>query len=160
MRVNDAIVGSLLIGAATWIFGQAQSFPNAPGQQFGPWLFPSIAAIGLALCGAKMVFDGLRARRVVNHTWIQVPQWMQGRRAILNMLSVPLAVLFYLYFAPVLGFMPTAFIMVASLALQFGGRLLPSLATAAIIVLLIHVAFYILLRVPLPLGLLQHVMYR
>jgi putative tricarboxylic transport membrane protein len=63
-------------------------------------------------------------------------------------------VVFYIAFANTLGFFATSFIMLVALfkALRVNWR--RTLMVAAIATLLVHFAFYKLLRVPLPWGVL------
>ncbi len=60
MRLNDAVFGVILLLAAVAVFAVARGFPGMPGQNFGPALFPDLIAAGFFLCGAALVWSGLR----------------------------------------------------------------------------------------------------
>ncbi len=160
MRVNDALLGSALVVGAVLVLVHVQSFPNTPGQQFGPKHFPSVIALGLLGCGLKLGYDGLKERRATGAPWIDAPPWMRTQAAILNMAAVVAAILTYIALAPVLGFLPTSILVMTGLAIKLGGRVWTSLVIAVAVSAFIHVAFYTWLRVPLPLGLMQAVLYR
>ena len=59
MKLNDAVWGALLLLLGAVLLVHVRSFPNIPGQQVGPALFPGILAAGLATCGALLVLKGL-----------------------------------------------------------------------------------------------------
>lgn len=157
MRVNDAVLGLLLVVFAVAVALVTRGFPDMPGQRFGPRDFPNLIALGFALCGAILVVRGWRSRGRV--PWVRLGAWMTSARHLGDVAAVIGAVLFYIFAAPVLGFVPTAFVLLAALMLRLGGRPLPALAVAAAGTAVIHVAFAVWLRVPLPIGLMRHVLY-
>jgi putative tricarboxylic transport membrane protein len=67
------------------------------------------------------------------------------------------SVVFYIVAADTLGFLPTAFIVLMALFLVLRVPPLMAVTVAAIATLLVHTAFYKLLKVPLPWGLLTGV---
>jgi putative tricarboxylic transport membrane protein len=74
---------------------------------------------------------------------------------VTNFLAVCAALVLYIVAAGPLGFIPTGVILLAALFLKFGVRPVRSIVTAFVATLLIHTAFYKLLKVPLPWGLLE-----
>ena len=50
MRLNDALLGALLLGLVGWVWWLTTFFPAFPGQDYGPNLFPRILAIGIGVC--------------------------------------------------------------------------------------------------------------
>jgi putative tricarboxylic transport membrane protein len=72
----------------------------------------------------------------------------------LRALLPPGLLLFYVYAADRIGFVPTAAIMIFASALAFGAKIRVALPLAALAPIAIHLIFYKLLRVPLPPGLL------
>jgi len=66
-------------------------------------------------------------------------------------------VMFYIVAAEVLGFLPTAAIILMVLFLVLRVRPVLALVIALVAALLVHTAFYKLLKVPLPWGLLTGV---
>ena len=122
-----------------------------PGQKFGPAWFPGIIAVGLAACGAGLVFSGLRARG----DWIQLPEWVRRPRARAAVLAVLGGLVFYIAAADKLGFHLTAIAVVAAWVRVLGASWRVTIAVALVAPLIIHLAFYKGLRVPLPWGLLE-----
>jgi putative tricarboxylic transport membrane protein len=157
VRVNDAVLGLFLIAFAVAVALVTRGFPDMPGQRFGPRDFPNLIALGFAVAGAVLVRRGWRARGLV--PWVRLGAWMTSRRHLADVAAVIGAVLFYVFASPTLGFAPTAFLLLAALMLRLGGRPVPALAAAAAGAAVIHLAFAVWLRVPLPLGLMRHVLY-
>lgn len=157
MRFNDAVLGLILVAFAAAVALITRGFPDMPGQQFGPRDFPNLIAAGFAAAGLWLVVRGWRAR--ASAPWVRLGAWMTSRRHLVDVAAVIGAVLFYVFAAPALGFVPTAFLLLVALMLRLGGRPLTSLAAAAAGTAIIHLAFAVWLRVPLPLGLMKHVLY-
>lgn len=154
MRLNDALLGALLLGFAAWVWWLTGFFPAFPGQDYGPNLFPRILAAGIAGCGALLVLRGLRAggRAVTLEGWVREPA------RLLSFLFVPAAVVFYLLLSDRLGFIPTAFVILLALFLWFRARPVVALPVAAGVTLAVHWFFAGLMRVPLPRGVLDAVL--
>ena len=157
MKFNDAVWGVLfaLLGAA--ILWHVQGFPRIPGQNVGPALFPGVLAVAMLVCGAILIVSGLKARRADRGSsrWAVAPEWLRSRRHVLAFAVLVASNVFYLLAVDWLGFLPTAFVYLA--ALMWVLRVRPAIAVlvAFLMALAIHYAFYKLLRVPLPWGVLQ-----
>ena len=157
MKLNDAVWGALLLLLAATILVHVQAFGKIPGQQYGPAIFPGLVAVGLGICGAMLIWNGLVARthRREEAQWFVLAPWTRSRRHVLAF-AVTLAVnVFYILIVDRLGFIPTGIVYLAALFLVFGvsGRWI--LPLAVVLTLAIHTAFYKMLRVPLPWGVLQ-----
>ena len=63
MRVNDAIIGAVLIALAAALAFWSQSFPDIPGQQYGAAVFPTLIAVGLPGSGVLLIVSGMRQQR-------------------------------------------------------------------------------------------------
>lgn len=152
MKLNDAIFGVLLaaLGAAV-LFG-IQGYPKIPGQPVGPALFPGLIAVGLCIGGALLVLRGLR--RQAGQPWVAWDDWVRSPRHIAALAVLLGSIVFYIVAANWLGFLPTAALILLALFLVL--RVPPGRAVliAVVATLVIHFAFYKLLRVPLPWGLL------
>jgi putative tricarboxylic transport membrane protein len=151
LRLNDALLGALLIGFAGWVWWLTGFFPRFPGQDYGPNLFPRILAAGIGLCGVALVLRGLRARGPL----ISLEDWIRDPARLLSFLLMPGAVLFYVFFSDWLGFIPTAFVLLLTLFLWFRARPVVALPVAAGMTLLMHWLFAGLMRVPLPRGVMD-----
>jgi len=153
MKINDAVFGFLLLLLGGAVLVVVQGFPKIPGQQVGPALFPGLIAVGLCIGGAMLVLRGWAARR--NAAWFRPGAWVRSPRHVLAFALVPASVVFYMLVSEKLGFLPTASIVLAALFVLL--RVPPgrSVLIAVIASLVIHFAFYKLLRVPLPWGVLM-----
>ncbi len=156
MRINDAIWGALLLLLAAALLVHIQSFPTIPGQKYGPALMPGVIGVGLAICGALLILKGLALRKSGEHVhWIRPAAWTRVPQRVLA-LVVTLAVnVFYILAVDALGFVVTGTIYLAALFAVFGVKPARIVPVALAITLVIHYAFYKLLRVPLPWGVLQ-----
>jgi len=157
VKLNDAVWGALLIALAGAVLIHVQRFGTIPGQQYGPAIFPGLVAVGLAICGVLLIGSGLatRARDVAAARWIAFAPWVRSHR---HLVAFALAIgvnVFYILAVDKLGFIPTGIVYVAVLFAAFGVRPLWIAPLAVVVTLVIHTAFYKLLKVPLPWGLLQ-----
>ena len=151
MKINDALTGAALLGLAAVILWHIQGFPAMPGQKFGPAWFPGLLAIGLGACGAGLVFFGVRQRSA----WLALPGWIHRPRPALGVGAVVGGLLFYVLAADALGFHLVAFLLLAFWTRVLGASWRVAAAVALIAPLVIHLAFYKLLRIPLPWGVLE-----
>lgn len=154
MKLSDAVFGLLLLALGAAVIATVSSYPTIAAQRVGPALFPALIAIGLMIGGAILLMRGWRARATV--PWIHVEPWVRSPRHMAGFIGVIGAVVFYIAAANWLGFVLTSFIILAVLFRLFGVALGRSIVIAAIATLVIHFAFYKLLRVPLPWGVLTN----
>lgn len=154
MRLNDALLGAVLLGFGAWVWWLTTFFPAFPGQDYGPNLFPRILVVGISICAVMLVLRGLRQR---GHA-IVIDDWVRDPARVVSVLSMPAAVLFYIFASDPLGFIPTAFVILATLFLWFRTRVVLALPIAAGMTLLMHWFFAGLMRVPLPRGLLDPIL--
>jgi putative tricarboxylic transport membrane protein len=155
VKLNDAVFGLLfmLLGAAVLV--AIQGYPKIPGQPVGPALFPGIIAAGLCVCGVLLVARGWRAR--ADHPWLAWEDWVRSPRHVAALAVLLGAILFYILAADKLGFLPAAALVLLSLFLVLKVPPGRAVVIAVIAALVVHFAFYKLLRVPLPWGVLQGV---
>jgi putative tricarboxylic transport membrane protein len=152
LKLNDAVFGALFLALALLVLWTIQSYPKIPGQNIGPAAFPGIAASVLALCGVLLIVQGVRQRG--GSAWFERGEWT-GRRAQLIAFAVTvLGLLLYVLASERLGFIVTGIVMLTALMLALKVRPVAALAVAVAATLLIHIAFYKGLRVPLPWGVL------
>jgi putative tricarboxylic transport membrane protein len=152
MKLNDAIFGLVLLALGVAVLFGIQGFPKIPGQPVGPALFPGMIASGLCIAGVLLVVRGLRTQR--GQPWLAWDDWVRSPRHIAALAVLLGSVVFYIAAANRLGFLPAAALILLSLFLVL--RVPPARAVllAVIATLVIHFAFYKLLRVPLPWGVL------
>jgi len=157
MKINDAVWGALLILLSVALLVHVRSFPTIPGQKIGPALFPAIIAVGLAVCASLLIFRGIAARKRegVGGAWIRADDWVRSPRHLLAFVLTIAVNVFYILAVDWLGFIPVGVIYLSVLFLVFGVRPLWIGPLAIVVTLVIHYAFYKLLKVPLPWGLLK-----
>lgn len=150
MKLNDAIFGLVLLALGAAVLFAIQGFPKIPGQPVGPALFPGMIATGLCIAGALLVLRGLRER--ARQPWLVWEDWVRSPRHIAALLVLLGSVVFYIAASNWLGFLPTAALILMAMFSVL--RVPPGRAVllAVVATLVIHFAFYKLLRVPLPWG--------
>jgi putative tricarboxylic transport membrane protein len=153
MKFNDAVFGLVLLVLGGLVLAVVRGFPGMAGQQFGPALFPGLIAAGLCVCGLLLLAKGWRERRTV--AWVQLGAWTASPRHVLAVALVIGAVLFYMLLSERVGFLPIAAILLLALMLVMRVRPARALLIAVVAALVIHTAFYKVLRVPLPWGVLM-----
>ena len=153
MKISDAVFGVLLALLGGAILWQVRSFPAIPGQEYGAGVFPGVIASGLVVVGVLLTLSGLRQRATA--PWLRFADWVGSRRHVTGLLAIILGTVAYILFADQLGFLVLAPVVLAVWLLALGTRPLATLALAVVVSAIIWFAFYKLLRVPLPWGVLK-----
>jgi putative tricarboxylic transport membrane protein len=151
MKLNDAVFGALLLALGALVLFAIQGYPKIPQQPVGPALFPGLIACGLCVTGVLLVWRGLRQPR---QPWLVFEDWVGSGRHRAALLVLLGSVVFYIVAAGWLGFLPTAFLILLAMFRVLRVKPVLSLVVAVVATLAVHFAFYKLLRVPLPWGLL------
>jgi putative tricarboxylic transport membrane protein len=154
LRLNDALTGTLLIAFSGAVIAYTVTFPAFPGQRYGPALFPRLLAGGVALLCVALVLRGLAERRATGAPWLAPPAFLADPWRAMSFGLVVAGVLAFILAGESVGFIPMAVLILAGLMLWL--RVRPALAVviAAGAAFLMHWFFSVLLRVPLPRGLL------
>ena len=152
MKIHDALFGFFFLALGALVLFTIRGFPNIPGQPVGPALFPGLIAVGLCITGSLMVIKGLRNRD--STAWLEWEDWVHSPRHILALCVLLACVVFYIVAANDLGFLPTGFLMLVALFKALQVKWSRALLVALIATLVVHFAFYKMLRVPLPWGIL------
>jgi putative tricarboxylic transport membrane protein len=153
MKLNDALFGAVFIALAAYVLFQVQGFPKIPGQQYGAGAFPGLIGTAMLAVGILLAASGVRRRAAV--PWFAVPDWMRSGRHLAAVVPVVAGVVVYVLWADDLGFLLLAPIVLVAWFLVLGVRPATAVVTALIAVAVIWFAFYKLLRVPLPWGVLK-----
>lgn len=156
MRVNDAVSGALLAVLGLGALYQVQGYPSLPRQPYGPATFPTIIAVMLLCAAATLIVRGLRAR---GGPWIAWRGTMPLPQAALPMAYVPAGIAAYVWLTPVLGFPIVAPVLIFAPVAYLNRRPVVAVAVAAVASAIIWFAFSRMLMVPLPLGILESVVY-
>jgi putative tricarboxylic transport membrane protein len=155
MKINDLLSGVLIGSLAAATYLHARSFPAMVGQNVGPNMFPQLIAVGLMICAIFLIIRG--ARSLAGEGLVSRPEWLGVNRTALGFVSIPLALVFYLLVSERLGFIVTAALLLFALFLVFNVRTRTALIVAIAGSFAIHTVFYMLLKVPLPWGVLNPV---
>jgi putative tricarboxylic transport membrane protein len=129
-----------------------RSYPNLSGQPVGPALFPSLIAYGLCAGGALLVWQGWRYR--ADGPWLEWEDWVRSPRHTKALVALLGSVVFYILVSDTLGFLITALVMMMTLFRSLHVAWGRSVLWAVVATVVVHFAFYKLLRVPLPWGVL------
>jgi putative tricarboxylic transport membrane protein len=151
MKINDAIFGIILAVIGVVVLIQVQGYPTIPGQQYGPGLFPGSIAAGFIVCGVLLIASGLKARAA---PWVSFPAWLRSGRHLGAFLAVVGGVVAYLLLAESVGFLIVAPLLLLLWFRTLGVRWPVAVAAALLASAIIWFAFYKMLRVPLPWGVL------
>jgi putative tricarboxylic transport membrane protein len=153
MKLNDAIFGAVLLVLGLAVLSVVQGYPKIPGQNVGPALFPGLIAAGLVGCALLLIVSGLRGR--AENPWLEPLPWLSSRRHIAAFASVIGSVVLYIALAQRIGFMIVAPLTLFAMFCSFRVRPRSAVIIAIVASLAIWYAFYKLLRVPLPWGMLE-----
>ncbi|MFO1317068.1 MAG: tripartite tricarboxylate transporter TctB family protein [Burkholderiales bacterium] len=153
MKINDAIFGAVFLLFGVVVLVHIQAFPRIPGQPVGPALFPGVVAAAIAVCGALLIVSGVRRR--AEQPWYETAEWMRSGRHFVAFVAIVGGVVAYVLLANVVGFLVVAPVLLFVWMSVLGVRPLRAIVFAALATLVIWYAFYKLLRVPLPWGVLS-----
>lgn len=149
--IHDRIIGVLaILGGIAVILGTL-SFREIPDQPLGSAFFPRILGTALIFCGTALLVVAKQGRL------IHIGDMLRGRSCF-QVLAVLCSVILWVYLSPVLGFVATTAILIASLALVAGGRLIPSITIGSGMAIILFFVFSQLLRVPLPSGFIEAIL--
>ena len=154
MRLSDKLTGLIAAALGAIVIAVSRTFPAAPGQDIGPGLFPSLAGATLVVLGGLLVIGALRRDEP---GWMAADDWIQRRATRRSLLAVLVLLVAWVVLVGPLGFIPTTILFLAVLMHVFGTRRALILPVAILVTGVTHYAFYTLLRVPLPWGVLQGV---
>jgi putative tricarboxylic transport membrane protein len=169
MKVSDRITGLMLVILGGFVYWGGSKLPPVPGQQVGPDVFPMVIGAALAICGLLIAFGIGRTFEEEEKIVVDENGNAVEAQALAKPLTrletficggwkilVPPTALFFYYFASEkLGFWITAALMIFALAKSQGASLKATLALTVIAPAVVHLIFFKLLRVPLPLGFLK-----
>ena len=152
MKINDAIIGVILTVLGAVVLVHVQGFPKIPGQQYGPGLFPGSIAAGFVVCGLLLIVGGVRSR--AGDPWLAAGAWLRSPRHVRALAMIVAGMVAYIALAELIGFLILAPILLFIWFLALGVRWTTALGGAVLTTFVIWYAFYKLLRVPLPWGVL------
>jgi len=137
-----------LLGLA--VMWSARAFPDVPGQKLGAGFLPMLVGAGLLLCALALLARSLRAAAYAGQGADKARREHFG-----SSLVIIGAVIGYILLAERLGFLIVAPLCLVATFLALRVKLSHALWWALAGTIVVHVAFYKLLRVPLPWGVLR-----
>jgi putative tricarboxylic transport membrane protein len=149
VRTVDRAVGAAIALLAVAVFWSSRSFPNVPGQKLGASTLPGIVAAGLFVCGLLLL---LRSTRTARYAHAAARPATAER--VWPAVGIVASIALYLVASDALGYLVVAplTLLVALKSLRVGwGR---AIGWSIVASLAVHLAFYKLLKVPLPWGVL------
>ncbi len=149
MQRVDRWVGVGLAVLALAVLWSGSAFPNVPGQKLGAAFLPMIIGVGLLLCALALVVRSLRGRAYAQAEAQATPEVEEHFGSAVVIVG---AVLAYILLAERIGFLFVAPLCLMAVFLALRVRWTTAVLCAIGGTLLVHVAFYKLLRVPLPWG--------
>jgi putative tricarboxylic transport membrane protein len=152
MKLNDAVFGAVFLVLSLLVLWTIQGYPKIPGQNVGPSAFPGAIAVGLAVCSLLLIRNGWRAR--ASSPWFERGQWTRQPQQVIAFVVTFATLVLYVVASEGIGFLIVATVMLTAMMLALRVRIVPALSVALAASLLIHIAFYKGLRVPLPWGVL------
>ena len=139
---------ALLALAVMW---STRGFPAVPGQKLGAGFLPMLVGAGLLLCGAALVLRSFRDRAYAFEA-TQAARETEHYGSAAVIVGVVAA---YIALADRVGFLLLAPVCLVAVFMALRVRAVPALLWAIGGSVLVHFAFYKLLRVPLPWGVLR-----
>jgi putative tricarboxylic transport membrane protein len=143
---SDRWAGLGLAALGIAVLWTARAFPAVPGQKLGAAFLPMIIGAGLLLCAIALVARSFRGSAYADGAQAAVHEHFGSSAVIIG------AVLAYIFLAERVGFLIMAPLCIVPVFLALGVRWVPALLWALGGTLVVHLAFYKLLRVPLPWG--------
>lgn len=148
MRIHETWLGLIFMALAAVFFGYTYTFPDFPGQKYGPALFPRVVAVAAFACGLLIAWRGRRSGQPL----LTFSESLRVPRLLASFLAMPAAIVFYLLAAERLGFLPTAALLVGGLGWWFGLRPLGAVLLGVLSSVGVNWFFGTIMRVPLPRG--------
>ena len=160
MKANDAITGAIFLAIGIFAFVYAGTFTALPGIKYGPDLFPRLIATLMGLGGVILIVGSVRSSGGI--PLFTIAEWARRPRNHLILAAVVASIAFYIVASAWLGFLVSGFLMLGGLLAVTRGtsRLLSSAIIAAAVTIVIYLIFARLLRVPLPMGVIELLMVR
>lgn len=141
-------MGIGIAALALAVLWSARSFPNVPGQKLGAAFLPMLIGAGLLLCGVALML------RRSGPAAAGAPAAQAGDEHFGSSALTIGAVIVYILGSDAIGFLLLAPLCLLATFLAQRVRIVPALWWSLGGAVLVHVAFYKLLRVPLPWGVL------
>jgi putative tricarboxylic transport membrane protein len=159
MKFSDLFVGVLLVLLGGGVLAYGLTLPPMPGQHYGAGLFPILLGICFIGFGARLAYTGWQERRVATTPLIALDAWARDHKLVVNMCLVLVLIVIYVLVSERIGFVLLSLAMLLILFWRLGVSLRTNVIVAVLATLFIQVSFVDVLRVPLPRGLLDRILW-
>ena len=147
---REIIVSSFWLIFSFYVSFESYRLGLSTANRPGPGFFPFIAAVGIGLIAGSRLINGLRVHTPDDHSTLGIA----GEAGLV--LGVIAGMMAYAFLLDLLGFILCTFLLVAFyLRLIAARRWTSALTFAAVVALLSHLFFDVLLKAELPRGLLD-----
>lgn len=153
MRIGDGLVGIFLALLGLSVALVISTFPTQAGF-FGPSLFPGIVAGGLIICGTMLLGRAARARLAGGFS-VRFEELFDRKKAAQAAFLMLSSIVAYAFLADYIGFQVISFVTLVVFGFWLRKGFIFSFSTALILTVVFDLLFRVLLRVPLPPGLLE-----
>ncbi len=148
MKVNEMLLGLVMLVLGGAVFLASWGFSPLPGQSYGSDTMPrAVGAFGLCVAVALLIQAAAPGGRIPR---LSLADWTRDRKALAGIAAVIGGGLGYCLLSDLLGFVPLAFLVLCGLMLLHQTPLLVVLPVAALATLAVQQIFGRLLLVPLP----------
>jgi putative tricarboxylic transport membrane protein len=144
---TDRWVGLGLALLALAVLWSSRALPNVPGQKLGAGFLPMIVGAGLLLCALALMLRSFR-----RSAYAETEPKAEVDEHFGSAVVITGAVLAYIFLSERIGFLFIAPLCLTAVFLALRVRWQTALYWAIGGTLVVHVAFYKMLRVPLPWG--------
>jgi len=154
MRISDFAAGCAFALFGLALLGYGYFLPPMPGQRYGAGLFPMLLGASFFVCGALMAW-----RAETRSPAVTVAPWVTDRKLAGNFAWVLASIIVYVVLDERIGFIPLSLVLLVALFWRLGVPLVRSIVIAALSTTFLYIAFARFLRVPLPRGLLEGIVW-
>lgn len=159
MKFSDLLTGLFLVLLGGGVAAYGYALPPMPGQVYGAGLFPMLIGVCLAGFGAYLARHGLIAQRAAGAPLVTVDDWARDHRLLTNMALVLILIVAYVLFSTRIGFVPMSLAILIILFWRLGVEWKRNILIAVLATTFIQISFSNILRVPLPRGILDRVLW-
>lgn len=153
MKFDDLINGAFVMLLGIVIILKSRGLEGVSHIDYGPGLFPAIAGFGLFIAGLALIARRILASEGAVAGFVALRA--QSRSGLFGFFLVLAAVVGYILFVDVLGFLIIAPIFIFTLVYWFERKSSLSIVAAVLGTIVFHTFFYQFMSAPLPWGFLE-----
>jgi putative tricarboxylic transport membrane protein len=158
MRISDLLFGLLFALLGVGVFIYALWLPSMPGQRYGAGAFPAVLGASFFAAGGLLSWRGYRQGDVASGI-AGLAAWARDPALLANVLLTLGAIIGYVILDEYVGFALLGFAILMLFFLRFGVPAFKGAIIAALMIVFIQISFVSLLRVPLPRGILDRLLW-